>query len=76
MKEKVKYFHLRGAFDYNKLNWPHKFMMWMMKKMIEMKNPDKRSKDEQELLATFSEPSDFKSRENINPIVKAVAKIL
>ena len=72
MKQKVKYFHLRGAFDFNKLNWTHKLMMWMMKKMIERKAPDKRSKDEQGLLETFLEPSDFKKKENLTPIIDAV----
>jgi len=72
MKEKVKYFHLRGAFDYNKLNPLHKFMMWLMKKMIERKKPENRTKDETGLLDSFSEPTDFKSKENIIPIVESV----
>lgn len=72
MKEKVKYFHLRGAFDFNKLNWLHKFMMWIMRKMIERKAPEERSEDEKGLLASFLEPSDFKKKENLAPILEAV----
>jgi menaquinone-dependent protoporphyrinogen IX oxidase len=72
MKEKVQYFHLRGEFNYNKLNPLHKFMMWLMKKMIERKSPEERTDDEKGLLDSFSEPTDFKSKENIIPIVESI----
>ncbi len=74
MKENVKYFHLRGGFDYNKLNIMHKFLMWIMKKMIERKAPEERTDDEKGLLDSFSHPTDFKKKENIRPIVESVKK--
>lgn len=72
MKDKVKYFHLRGGFNFDKLNWIHKFMMWMMRKMIERKAPEEWSEDEKGLIDSFSHPTDFKKKENIRPIVECV----
>lgn len=74
MKEKVKYFHLRGGFDYSKLNCFHKFLMWIMRKMIERKTPEERSEDEKGLIDSFSHQTDFKKKENIKPIVESVKR--
>ena len=72
MLNNIKYFHLRGAFDFTKLNWIHKFLMWMMRKMIERKAPEEWSEDEKGLLDSFSHPTDFKKKENLTPIIDAV----
>jgi hypothetical protein len=40
--------------------------------MIERKKPENRTKDEKGLLDSFYSPTDFKSKENIIPIVESV----
>ncbi len=74
MKNKVDYHHLRGAFNYNKLSFLHKIMMWTMKKIIERKKPENRTEDDKGLLTALSSPCDFKSKKNILPIIESVEK--
>lgn len=69
IKAKVTHFHLRGGFDYNKLNFLHKLLMFFMRKSIERKKPENRTEDEKGLLETFSNPTDFKTKEAIRPII-------
>jgi len=40
MKGKVHFFHLRGGFNYKKLNPIDKILMYLLKKKIEHKKPD------------------------------------
>lgn len=69
IKSRVTHFHLRGGFDFSKLNLFHKFLMWLMKMIILRKKPENRSEDEKGLLKSFSTPADFKTKEAIKPIV-------
>lgn len=75
MKDAVHYFHLRGAFDYNKLTFLHRMLMLVMKKMIELKKPENRSKDEEGLLESFEHPVDFKTKEATKAITDYVKSL-
>ena len=54
-----KIFHLRGAIDYNKLGFKHRFMMSMFHKMV-MKMPEsERTADAKAMLETYGQKVDF-----------------
>lgn len=73
MQSKMKFFHLRGGMDYNKLNFFFKAMMSMLKKSVE-KKPVKTEEDE-ELLATFGGNADYSNKNTIEPLVSYVKSI-
>jgi len=64
------FFYLPGGLDFSKLKGMYKFMMGMMKKMLE-KNPNK-TEDEKVFLKGFYEPVIYVSKENIKDIVNYV----
>ncbi len=72
MKERVHYFHLRGGFDFSKLNVIDKFLMFLMKKKIEMKKGE-LSGDEKGMLECFDHPADWTDKEAIMPIIKCIS---
>lgn len=69
MSEKIKFFHLRGCIDYNKLGIIHKSMMAMMKIMISKKNAKELTNDDKELLATYGGKADFVDKNTIAPLL-------
>jgi flavodoxin len=66
-QQTIKFFYLRGGFDFEKLDLPNKFLMSLMKLKIQMKK--NRSSDEIGLLAAYSKPMDCTRKENIKPLV-------
>ncbi len=73
MKEKIKFFHLRGNLDHPRLNPLHRSMMWMMKKHIEKKNPQELNEEEQNILDTYGQKVTFVDLSTIRPILDYVA---
>lgn len=68
--ETVKYFYMRGGFDYNKLGLFDKMLMNIMKSVLKSKkNP---TPDERGMLGIFDKPVDFTKRENIEELVKYI----
>lgn len=66
----IKFFMLRGGFDYDKLGFIDKILMNVLKaKLRRIKNP---TADERGMLAAYERPMDFTSRKHIAPIVEAV----
>ena len=63
----ISFYYLRGGFDFNKLNTFNKFIMSIMKKILEKKK--ERTVEEQEMLDSYETPADFTDRENIKPLV-------
>lgn len=67
----IKFFYLRGGFDYSKLPPFDKFLMILLK--WKLKNKKKRegklTPDERGMLATYDKPVDFTRKENINEII-------
>jgi menaquinone-dependent protoporphyrinogen IX oxidase len=72
MKEKVHYFHLRGAFDYKKLNLADKLLMTLLKLKIQKKKSDERSSDEIGMLASYRRPTDWTNKKSIAPILECI----
>ncbi len=72
MKDKVSFFHLRGGFNYKKLNLVHKLLMIIMKKIIEAKKQEDLTNDEKGMLSIYNKPVDWTNKNNIKPIVQKV----
>lgn len=70
MFDKVKFFYLRGGFDYNRLNPIMKFLMKLRKLQLQMiKNPDSDAKG---MIASYEHPLDFTNIKYIKPILESV----
>lgn len=69
-QKSIKFFYLRGGFDYKKLDLPNKFLMTLMRVRLLLKKKDKRTPDEIGLLAAFSKPIDCTRKENIAGIIE------
>ncbi len=72
MIEKIHFFHLRGAFNYNNLKPIDKFLMFMLKKKLEHKNYEALSKDAKGMLESYGRSIDWSSRGSIDPIIKCI----
>lgn len=68
----IKFFYLRGGFDYKKLNFFDKFLMTLLKLKIKSKGKDKLTKDELGMLAIYNKPVDFTIKKNIDEIVNYI----
>lgn len=69
MIENIKFFHLRGGIDYNKLGLIHKSMMAMLKKVIMRKDENELSDDDIQLLATYGKKVDFTDKNTLIPLL-------
>lgn len=67
----IKFYYLRGGFDYNKLPPFDKFLMTLMKVKIEgkKKRNEKLEQDDIGMLALFEKPEDFTRKEYISELV-------
>lgn len=59
MREKIKFFHLRGGIDYKKLSIIHKPMMAMVKFMVAKKKSEELTEDDKLMLKTYGGKVDF-----------------
>ncbi len=65
----IKFFYLRGGFNYNKLNYFDKFLMTLLKWKIKNKKQEELSSDEIGMLAIYDKPVDFTDKRNIDKII-------
>lgn len=72
MKEKIHYFHLRGGFDYKKLNLIDRFLMFLLKKKLERKKTDELTSDERGMLASYNQPVDWTNKKSVIPIIECI----
>lgn len=63
----IKFFYLRGGFDYNKLTLFNKFLMQLLKMKLKKKN--NQTAHEKGMLAAYSHPMDFTNKKNISEII-------
>jgi flavodoxin len=70
MQRNIRFFHLRGALNYDKMSPKHKFMMRMLKKMLGSKKPEELNEDERGIMETFGQNTDFVNKDSIAPIVE------
>jgi len=77
MKEKVEYYHFRGAFDYKRLNLVDRFLMYLLrKKLIRKKRKASLTNDEKGMLASYSTPVNWVNRKSIAPLVESVEEFI
>lgn len=72
MRQNIRLFHLRGALNYDKMSPKHKFMMRMLKRMLDSKKPEELDEDERSILQTFGQNTDFVNKDSIRPIVEYI----
>ncbi|GAA0750851.1 hypothetical protein SDC9_53350 [bioreactor metagenome] len=68
----IRFFYLRGGFNYSNLNIFDKALMMLLKIKIKMKK--ELTSDEKGMLACYDRPVDFTRRKNIDEIINYVKK--
>lgn len=68
----IRFFYLRGGFNYSKLNLVDKFLMTLLKLKIKGKKKEELSSDEIGMLAVYDKPVDFTMQNRIDEIVTYV----
>ena len=66
----IKFFYLRGGFDYSKLSLLNKVLMKMLK--WKLKRKTKLTPDERGMLAAYDTPVDFTRKKNIGELIAYV----
>ncbi|HEY5562603.1 MAG TPA: flavodoxin domain-containing protein [Clostridiaceae bacterium] len=65
----IKFFYLRGGFNFSKLTPTDKVLMTLLKWKIKYKKEKDLTDDERGMLAVYNKPVDFTRRKNIEEIV-------
>lgn len=68
-QEQIKFFYLRGGFDFSKLKLLDKLLMTILWIKIKMKKQHELTSDEKGMLAAYHNPADFTKKEYIKPLV-------
>lgn len=68
----IKIFHLRGGIDYPRLNFIHRSMMAMLRRMLLKKDARDLSREDRQLLDTYGKYIDLTDRESIQPLTAYV----
>jgi len=73
-QDQIKFFYLRGGFNYKKLPIGDKLLMSLLKIKIKRKKKQGKalSRDEKGMLAAYDKPVDFTKKEYIDAIVEHV----
>ncbi len=69
-QKQIKFFYLRGGFDFSKLGIIDKILMTLLKLKLRMKKKSKRNADESGMLAAYAAPCDFTKLKYINELVE------
>lgn len=72
MMEEIKIFHFRGGLLYSKMNFIHKSMMGMMRRMLLRKLENELRNDEKGILDTYGQDVSFTDRKMISALVTDV----
>ena len=68
----IKYFYLRGAFDYKKLTAFDKIMMNLFKIILKKQKDEDMDENTRGMIDAYTNPVDFTDRKNIREIVSLV----
>lgn len=68
----IKFFYMRGGFNYSKLNLIDKFLMTLLKLKIKSKKKEELSDDEIGMLTAYDKPVDFTMKNRIDEIVNYI----
>lgn len=63
----IKFFYMRGGFDYSKLNPIDKVLMTLLK--LKLKRKTELTADEKGMLTAYNKPVDFTQKKNIDEII-------
>lgn len=75
-RELNRFYYFRGGYDHEKLPFPYKFIMGLMRNMINKKSSVELTPDEKGMKEAFLEPVDFTKKETCSPLIEDVRKIL
>lgn len=68
--ENMRFFYLRGGFDYRKLGLIDKLLMNLLK--MKLKKKEDKTPDEKGMLAAYDTPVDFVKKQNIDELIAYV----
>lgn len=71
-QQQIRFFYLRGGFDFGKLKPVDKVLMTLLKWKMKMKPQAKLSSDEKGMLAAYDRPQDFTKKKNIDELIAYV----
>jgi len=71
-QKQIRFFYLRGGFDYSKLKPLDKVLMTLLKWKIKIKRKTELLSDEIGMLAAYDKPVDFTRRKNVDELVSYV----
>lgn len=74
-QEQIKFYYLRGGFDFDKLNFINKVLMTFMKWKIKLTKKEKRTDDEKGMLSAFDKPKDFTKKERLKDLFDYVSSL-
>lgn len=75
IKENITFFYLRGAFNYNKLDFVDKMMMNALKMKLKRLKEEQLDEDVKGLLECYNNPVDWTDKKAINPIIQCINKL-
>ncbi|HEX3047847.1 MAG TPA: flavodoxin domain-containing protein [Bacillota bacterium] len=71
-QQQIRFFYLRGGYDYHKLKPVDKVLMILLKWKIKLKPKTKLTADERGMLAAYQHPADFTRKKNIEELIAYV----
>jgi len=74
IKEKVNYYHLRGGFNFKRLNAIDKVLMTLLKLKFKLKRNKNLTDEEKGMLASYDKPYDWMNKKHIAKIVEQIKK--
>jgi len=69
-QERIGFFFLRGAFNYDKLSAGDKILMGMLKASLKMRKEEDLDEDSKGLLACYDKPADWTDPKAVDPIIE------
>lgn len=69
-QDHIKFFYLRGGFDYSKLGFVDKALMTLLKFIIKSKK--ELTPDEKGMLIAYDKPVDFTNKDNIRELITCI----
>ncbi len=71
-QKQIRFFYLRGGFNFSKLKPIDKVLMTLMKWKMKMKDENKLAPDEIGMLSAYDNPEDYTTKKNIDELIAYV----
>ena len=69
----IKFFYLRGGFNFSKLDFPNKILMTLFKWRLKTKR--EKTSDEEGMLEAYDQPLDCTKKENLKALIEYVRSL-